>query len=165
MDQQFYAQQQKDFLLKDNLLFLNITLANSLETISVFIVLAQKCQATIDGCHQSAGHQGWDCTLSLMKERFWWPGMAWALVMAVTNCGHCKQFKAKPQILGMQPIICTEPMELVHVNYVRMEVTISTQDKLVVKKCTGHHRPLYLICSSLRYPESDSQNNSLGTLQ
>ena len=125
VDQWFYAQWQKDFLLKDNLLFLNITLANSMETISVFVVPAQKHQATTDGCHQSASHQGWDRTLSLMKERFWWPRMAQALVMAVTNCGHCKQFKAKPQILGMQPIICTEPMELVHVNYVWMEVTIS----------------------------------------
>ena len=133
VDRQFYAQQQKDFLLKDNLLFLNITLANSMETISMFVVLAQKHQATIDGCHQSASHQGWDRTLSLMKERFWWPGMAQALVMAVTNCGHCKQFEAKPQIPGMQPIICTEPMELVHVNYVRMEVTVSTHDKPVVK--------------------------------
>ena len=59
--------------------------------------------------------------------------MAWALVLVVSNCGHCKQFEAKPQIPGMQPIICTEPMELVHVNYVRMEVTIATQKKPVVK--------------------------------
>ena len=133
LDQQFYTHQQKDFLLKDNLLFLNITPANSLETISVFVVPAQKCQATIDGCHWSASHQGWHCTLSLMKERFWWPGMAWVLVVAVSNCGHCKQFEANPQIPGMQPIICTEPMELVHVDYVGMEVTISTQEKPVMK--------------------------------
>ena len=33
----------------------------------------------------------------------------------------------------MQPIICTKPMELVHVDYVRMEVTVSTQEKTVVK--------------------------------
>ena len=33
----------------------------------------------------------------------------------------------------MQPIICTEPMELVHVDYVGMEVTVSTQEKPVVK--------------------------------
>ena len=68
-----------------------------------------------------------------MKERFWWPGMAWALVLAVSNFGHCKQFKAKPQIPGMQPIICTEPMELVHIDYVGMEVTVATQEKPVVK--------------------------------
>ena len=55
--------------------------------------------------------------------------MSWALVMAVSNCGCCKQFEAKPQIPGMQLIICTEPMELVHVDYVGMEVTVLTQEK------------------------------------
>ena len=133
IDQRYYAQWQKDFVLKDNLLFLNLTPSNSMETISVFVVPAGKCQVAINGCHWSAGHQGCDWTLSLMKERFWWPGMSRALVMAVSNCGHCKQFKAKPQILGMQLIICTEPMELVHVDYVGMEVMVSTQEKPVVK--------------------------------
>ena len=33
----------------------------------------------------------------------------------------------------MQPIICTELMELVHVDYVGMEVTVATQEKPVVK--------------------------------
>ena len=68
-----------------------------------------------------------------MKEQFLWPGMARALVLAVSNCGHCKQFEAKPQIPGMQPIICTEPMELVHIDYVGMEVTVATQEKPVMK--------------------------------
>ena len=116
-----------------NLLFLNLTPSNSTETISMFVVPARKCQAAINGCHQSAGHQGRDRTLSLMKERFWWPGMSWELVMAMSNCGCCKQFEAKPQIPGMQPIICTEPMKLVHIDYVGMEVTVSTQEKLMVK--------------------------------
>ena len=64
--------------------------------------------------------------------------MARALVLAVSNCSHCKQFEAKPQIPGMQPIICTESMELVHFDYVRMEVTMATQEKPVVKNtCTS----------------------------
>ena len=133
VDWRYYAQWQKDFVLKDSLLFLNLTSSNSTETISVFVVPARKRQVAIDGCHWSAGHQGHDRTLSLMKERFWWPGMSRALVMAVSNCRCCKQFEAKPQIPGMQPIICTEPMELVHVDYVGMEVTVSTQEKPVVK--------------------------------
>ena len=33
----------------------------------------------------------------------------------------------------MQPIICTKPMELVHVDYIGMEVTMATQEKLLVK--------------------------------
>ena len=133
VNRRYYAQRQKDFVLKDNLLFLNLTPSNSMETISVFVVPAQKRQAAIDGCHRSARHQGRDWTLSLMKERFWRAGMSWVLVMAVSNCGRCKQFEAKPQIPGMQPIICTEPMELVHVDYVGMEVMVSTQEKPVVK--------------------------------
>ena len=68
-----------------------------------------------------------------MKERFWWLGMARALVLAISHCGRCKHFEAKPQIPGMQPIICTEPMELVHVDYVGMEVSMATQEKPVLK--------------------------------
>ena len=68
IDQRYYTQRQKD------LLFLNRTPSNSTETISVFVVPAQKCQVAIDGCHQSAGHQGRDQTLSLMKKGSGGPG-------------------------------------------------------------------------------------------
>ena len=153
VNQRYYAQRQKDFVLKDNLLLLNLMPSNSMETISVFVVPARKCQAAIDGCPRSAGHQGRDQTLSLMKERFWWPGMSRALVMAVSNCGRCKQFEAKPQIPGMQPIICTEPMELVHIDYVGMEVTVSTQEKPVVKNM------LVIIDHFTRYVQADVTRN------
>ena len=33
----------------------------------------------------------------------------------------------------MQPIICTKPMELVHIDYVRMEVTVATDKKPIVR--------------------------------
>ena len=133
VDRWLYAQRQSDFILRDNLLFLKVTRAKSTETMSVFVVPERKRQAAINRCHWCAGHQGRDRTLSLMKERFWWLGMAQALVLAVSNCGHCKQFEAKPQIPGMQPIICTKLMELVHVDYVDMEVTLATQEKPVIK--------------------------------
>ena len=133
VDWWLYAQRQSDFILRDNLLFLNVTPANSTETMSVFVVPESKHQAAIDRCHQCAWHQGRDRTLSLMKEQFWWPGMARALVLAVSNYGYCKQFKARPQIPGMQPIICTEPMELVHIGCIGIEVTVATQEKPVIK--------------------------------
>ena len=89
-------------------------------------------QAAIDGCHRSAGHRGRDHTLSLMKERFWWPGMSQALLKSVANCRKCIQYEAKGQFLPMQPIICTEPLELVHIDYVGMEVTVATDKKPVL---------------------------------
>ena len=59
--------------------------------------------------------------------------MANALFLVIQNCGRCKQFEAKHQIPEMEPILCTQPMELVHVDYVGMEVTVAAQEKPVVK--------------------------------
>ena len=55
------------------------------------------------------------------------------LLTVISNCGCCKQFEAKGELLGMQPIICTEPMELIHINNVGMEVIIAAKEKLVMK--------------------------------
>ena len=59
--------------------------------------------------------------------------MAMALCLAIQNCGRCKQFKAKCQLPEMETIVCTQPMELVHVDYVGMEVTVAAKEKPVVK--------------------------------
>ena len=132
-EKHFYTARQKEFTIQDNLLYLQATPANSQDTALVFVVPTVDRQAAIDGCHRSAGHQGHDCTLSLMKEKFWWPGMSQALLRAVANCGRCIQYEAKGQLPPMQPIICTEPMELIHIDYVGMEVMVATDKKPVVK--------------------------------
>ena len=59
--------------------------------------------------------------------------MSQALLKAVANCRRCIQYEAKGQLPPMQPIICTESMELVHIDYVGMEVTVTTDKKPVVK--------------------------------
>ena len=59
--------------------------------------------------------------------------MSRALFRAVSTCGRCKQYKAKSQIPPMNPILCTEPMELVHIDYMGMEVTVAAKEKPVVK--------------------------------
>ena len=132
-EKRFYAAHQKEFTIQDNLLYLQANPANSQDTAPVFVIPTADQQAAIDGCHHSAGHQGHDCTLSLMKERFWWPGMSQALLRAVANCGRCIQYEAKGQLPPMQPIICTELMELIHIDYVGMEVTVVKDKKPVVK--------------------------------
>ena len=58
--------------------------------------------------------------------------MSQALLKAIANCGRCIQYKVKGQLPLMQPIICTELMELVHIDFVRMEVTIATDKKPIV---------------------------------
>ena len=128
-----YATCQKDFVLWHNLLYLRVTPKRSNEDILAFVVLGLKWQAAIDGCHRYLGHQGRDRTLSLLRERFWWPGMAQRMMMSVCNCPKCRIFEAKPQIPLFEPILCTEPLDLVHIDYLSMEVTVGMKEKPVVK--------------------------------
>ena len=111
-----YAACQKDFVLRCNLLYLKVTPKRSNEDVLVFVVLGLKWQVALDGCHHYLGHQGRDHTLSLLKERFWWLGMAQRMMLNVCNCEKCRIFEAKPQIPPMEPILCTEPLDLVHID-------------------------------------------------
>ena len=128
-----YATHQKDFVLRRNLLYLKVTPKRSNEDVLVFVVPGLKRQAAIDGCHQYLGHQGRDRMLSLLRERFWWLGIAQRMMMSVCNCPKCRIFEAKLQIPPMEPILCTEPLDLVHIDYVSMEVTVGMKEKPVVK--------------------------------
>ena len=128
-----YAASQKDFVPRRNLLYLRVTPKRSNEDVLVFVVPGLKHQAAIDGCHCYLGHQGRDCTLRMLKERFWWQGMAQRMMMSVRNCPKCCIFETKPQIPPLEPILCTEPLHLVHIDYVSMEVTVGMTEKPVMK--------------------------------
>ena len=132
-EKRYYAARQKEFTIQDNLLYVQATPTNSQDSAPVFVVSGKDQQAAIDGCHHSAGHQGHDRMLSLMKEHFWWPRMSQAMLKSVANCRKCIQYEAKGQLPPMQPIICTEHLELVHIDYVGMKVTVATDKKPVVK--------------------------------
>ena len=174
-ERRIYAARQKDFVLRRNLLYLRVTPKRSNEDVLVFVVPGLKRQAAIDGCHRYLGHQGRDRMLSLLKERFWWPGMAQRMMMSVRNCPKCRIFEAKPQIPPMEPILCTEPLDLVHIDYVSMEVTVGMTEKPVVKNVlvvedhftrftqayvTNNHtarttvRPLQRVFLGVRIPET-----------
>ena len=94
-EKRYYAARQKEFTIQDNLLYLQATPTNSQDSAPVFMVPEKDRQAAIDGCHCSAGHQGHDRMLSLMKECFWWPGMSQALLKLVATVGDV--FNTRPR--------------------------------------------------------------------
>ena len=59
--------------------------------------------------------------------------MVQEIVQSMRNCGHCIQFEVRLQKPGLEPIICTEPMDLVHIDYVKMEVTVGLKEKPEIK--------------------------------
>ena len=67
-DAKAYGSRQKDLIYQNGLLYMKETLTNTTDELLLFIVPANKRQATLDLCHRDAGHQGRDRTYSLLKE-------------------------------------------------------------------------------------------------
>ena len=57
-DAKAYSNRQKDLVLQNNLLFLRDTPKDCTESVLLFIVPMNKCQAVLDLCHHDARHQG-----------------------------------------------------------------------------------------------------------
>ena len=73
------------------------------------------------GCHDDVGHQGRMRTISLLRERFFWPGMQEEATQYVVKCSRCLRRKTTPQVAALQPIYVTQPLELVHIDYLSLE--------------------------------------------
>ena len=57
----------------------------------LFIVPKVHRVASLNGCHRDAGHQGHDCTLSLLQECFWCPGTTSQMLQSIRTCACCLQ--------------------------------------------------------------------------
>ena len=133
-DTKVYGDWQKDFTLLNDMLFINDTPKGSTNMALLFMVPACKRQAALDLCHRDVGHQGRDRTYSLLQERFWWPKMRMQMMMALQNCEKCKIYEKKDPKAPLCTIATTEPMDLVHIDLVGMEITVETKKKPVVQK-------------------------------
>ena len=129
-----YSDWQKDFTLLNDMLFINDTLKGSTDMVLLFVVPASKHQAVLDLCHRDVGHQGRDRMYSLLQERFWWSKMRTQMMMTLQNCEKCKVYAKRDPKVPLCTTAATEPMDLIHINLVGMEVTIETKRKLVVQK-------------------------------
>ena len=80
-----------------------------LEEIKWFVVPRAHRRAALNGCHQDAGHQGKKQTLSLVADRFWWPGVQEAAENAVHNCKHCQVYGRSESKAPMVSLKATAP--------------------------------------------------------
>ena len=122
-----YGDRQKDLVIQNDLLFIKDTPKNCTESVLLFIVPVNKHQVVLDLCHCDAGHQGWDRTYSLLRERFWWPKMRTQMMNNILNCNKCKVFERKDPKPPLCNITASEPMDLVHVDLLGLETTMNTK--------------------------------------
>ena len=84
------------------------------------------------GCHDDVGHQGRMRTLSLLRERFFWPGMQTEATQYVLKCTRCLRRKTPSQVAPLQPIHVTQPLELVHMDYLSLESSKGNIENVLV---------------------------------
>ena len=89
-------------------------------------------ERALSGCHDDVGHQGILRTLSLLRERFYWPGMQEEATQYVMCCSRCLRRKTPPQVAPLQPILVTQPLELVHMDYLSLEPSKGNIENVLV---------------------------------
>ena len=89
-------------------------------------------ERALSGCHDDVGHQGILRTLSLLRERFYWPGMQEEATQYVMRCSRCLRRKTPPQVAPLQPILETQPLELVHMDYLSLEPSKGNIENVLV---------------------------------
>ena len=80
--------------------------------------------ATLNGCHQDAGHQGHDHTLFLLQECFWWPGMAKQMRQVIKASKCCLHYEGGTPKAPLCPIVATAPLHLLHVDFTNIETML-----------------------------------------
>jgi transposase InsO family protein len=73
-------------------------------------------------CHNEVGHPGRDRTLSLLRERFFWPGMTTETEEWIKKCHRCICRKTPANARApLVNIVTTQPLELVCVDFLTLE--------------------------------------------
>ena len=84
------------------------------------------------GCHDDVAHQGRMRTLSLLRERFFWPGMQTEAMQHVLKCTRCLRRKTPYHVAPLQPIHVTQPLKLVHMDCLSLEPSKGNIENVLV---------------------------------
>ena len=91
----------------------------------------------LKGLHNDIGHPGRDRTLSLIRERFFWPGMASDCENWVKECPRCIRRKSDTNTRApLVNIFTTHPLELVCLDYLTLEPSKGIGNILII---TDHY--------------------------
>ena len=114
----------QNFISLQGTLYLCSTPKGEDEDLLLFMVPKVHQTAALNRCHQDAGHQGPDRTLSQMQEHFWWPGMATQMRQVIKTCRCCLQYEGSTPRAPLCPIVATAPLDLLHVDFTSIETTM-----------------------------------------
>lgn len=113
----------------------NGILHRKMNTQTQLVLPAKYKQHVLKELHDNMGHQGLDRTMSLIRERFYWPKMHYDVDHYVTkSCACLKQKKpCKETRAPLQNIVTTHPFELVSIDFLHLD------------KCKGGYEYILII--------------------
>ena len=101
--------------------------------------------AAMNGCHQDAGHQDQQQTLYLLQDQFWWPSMATQMQNSDKQLQIMHQTQRHlSESQSAQPIIATAPLELLHMDFTSIEMTMELDQPPNVVSMFGLLWSLYM---------------------
>ena len=126
-----YLRHARDLRIRDGVLFRKTRILD--RVVWQLVVPALQRPVALRGCHDEVGHLGRDRTLALLRDRFYWPGMEQDAVSHLRQCRWCCLFKALPDQAPLQPIQASTPLELVHLDFLKLDQCKGRfQDVLIV---------------------------------
>ena len=75
----------------------------------------------LEALHDEMGHPGRDRTNSLIRDRFYWPGMTKDIDDWIQHCDRCLKRKKEPNRAPLVNISTSQPMELVSLDFLTLE--------------------------------------------
>ena len=69
---------------------------------------------------------------SALRERFFWPNMQVVATQHIAKCSRCLKRKSTPQVAPLQPILVSQPLELVHLDYLMLEPSKGNIENVLV---------------------------------
>ena len=91
-----YLRNWKHLTLKEAVLFHRTSIRG--EPVDQVVLPRSAREIVFKALHDDMGHQGRDRTLSLFKERFYWPGMNANIALWVSRCDRCIRRKVAPTV-------------------------------------------------------------------
>ena len=127
-----YVKAKEQLLIKNGLLYWKTQQGQADEIVFQFIVPQRHQGTTLDGCHQEVAHQGQCCSIALMQECFWWPGMTRDLRNCIKKCSHCRKYEAAPLVVPIKPLTCSGPGELLHVDFTSIKEMVPLKEEPII---------------------------------
>ena len=143
-DAEAYKPQASRYRMKDGLLYRVVDppqkRAKHESTLYQFMVPRKFRAAVLTGCHDDAAHLGTARVQALLRERFYWPTMYSDAESYCKNCRTCVRAQGNNHKEPLCPIVATQPGELYHVDFCKIEApeSLGTRTNVNVMVVTDH---------------------------